>query len=100
MELELTNLLNVDVYTRDGMFVGTTEDAILNIEDSKVEKLSVGNLNSYFEEQLDGANGILLPYRWVLASNDVMIVKPIPTKKKEEEEEETEEKKKDKNLFQ
>jgi len=89
----LTELLNLDVYTRDGRFVGTTEDAVLNIEESKVEKLSIGNLNPYFEENLGGANGILLPYRWVLSSNDVMIVKPIPTKKKEDDEEKEEGKK-------
>ncbi|WGI17086.1 PRC-barrel domain-containing protein [Methanonatronarchaeum sp. AMET-Sl] len=100
MELELTKLLNVDVYTRDGRFVGTTEDAVLNIEESKVQKLSIGNLSPYFEEQLDGANGILMPYRWVLDSKDVMIVKPIPTQKKKTEDEDEENEKKEKKLLQ
>ncbi len=91
MESELTNLLDLDVYTSNGRFVGTTEDIILNVDEKNASKIAIKNLNTIYSDQLEGSEGILLPYRWVLAVEDIMLIKRIPEDLNLEEDEEEKE---------
>lgn len=78
MKSELTNLMDLDVYTNKGRYVGKTDDVILNVEDKRASKIAVGNLNSMLREEFGGSRGIFIPYRWVLAVGDIIITKKLP----------------------
>ena len=72
---EITSLVGREVYSNDGVFVGEVEDLRLDMTDERVTGLALGQINrDLFDDRLEGANGVLLPYRWVRAVGDVVLV--------------------------
>ena len=72
---EITSLVGREVYSNDGVFVGEVEDLRLDMTDERVTGLALGQINrELFDDRLEGANGVLLPYRWVRAVGDVVLV--------------------------
>lgn len=85
MYAELTSLFGLNVYTDKGRYVGNVNDVVIEAADRKVTGLALTKIN---REMFDvNRDGIILPYRWVLAIGDVVIVKQVNklTKKDEEE---------------
>ena len=85
MYAELTSLFGLNVYTDKGRYVGNGNDVVIEAADRKVTGLALTKIN---REMFDvNREGIILPYRWVLAIGDVVIVKQVNklTKKDEEE---------------
>ena len=72
---EITSLVGREVYSNDGVFVGEIEDLRLDMTDERVTGLALGQINhELFDDRVEGANGVLLPYRWVRAVGDVVLV--------------------------
>jgi len=72
---EITSLVGREVYSNDGVFVGEVEDLRLDMTDERVTGLALGEINrDLFDDRLESANGVLLPYRWVRAVGDVVLV--------------------------
>ena len=72
---EITSLVGREVYSNNGVFVGEVEDLRLDMTDERVTGLALGEINrDLFDDRLEGANGVLLPYRWVRAVGDVVLV--------------------------
>ncbi len=85
MYAELTSLFGLNVYTDKGRYVGNVNDVVIEAADRKVTGLALTKIN---REMFDvNREGIILPYRWVLAIGDVVIVKQVNklTKKDAEE---------------
>lgn len=75
---EITNLVGREVYTNTGVFLGEVEDLQLNLDAEKVTGLALHALNEeLFAEEMDAARGVIVPYRWVQAVGDVVIVSDI-----------------------
>ena len=72
---EITSLVGREVYSNNGVFVGEVEDLRLDMTDERVTGLALGQINrDLFDDRLEGANGVLLPYRWVRAVGDIVLV--------------------------
>ena len=57
------------------MFVGEVEDLQLDMNAERVTGLALGEINrELFGARVDGSRGILVPYRWVRAVGDVVLV--------------------------
>jgi sporulation protein YlmC with PRC-barrel domain len=85
MYAELTSLFGLNVYTDKGRYVGNVNDVVIEAADRKVTGLALTKIN---REMFDvNREGLILPYRWVLAIGDVVIVKQVNklTKKDAEE---------------
>ncbi|MCK5108340.1 MAG: PRC-barrel domain-containing protein [Euryarchaeota archaeon] len=85
MYAELTSLFGLNVYTDKGRYVGNVNDVVIEAADRKVTGLALTKIN---REMFDvNRDGLILPYRWVLAIGDVVIVKQVNklTKKDAEE---------------
>lgn len=75
---EITTLVGREVYTNTGVFVGEVEDIRLNLERQEVTGLALHELNrELFSAQANQARGVIVPYRWVQAVGDVVIVNDI-----------------------
>ncbi len=75
MNIEITALLDQDMYTQKGIFVGRVEDAVLDPENGVVSGLAVRDVN---RELFDNkSKGIIIPYRWVLAVGDIIIIRHL-----------------------
>jgi len=76
MQDEITRLVGRNVYSNNGVFVGRVEDVQLDIDERRISGLALGESN---EELFDtnGDKGIIIPYRWVSAVGDIVIIKDI-----------------------
>jgi sporulation protein YlmC with PRC-barrel domain len=75
MNAEITSLLDVEVYTQKGVFVGRVDDVVLDPEKGVVSGLAVGDINrDLFDPK---GRGVVIPYRWVTAAGDIIIIKHL-----------------------
>ena len=88
MAREVTEFLNLPAYTRDGIYVGDVRNVALNTEERRVDSLIITNTNS---ELVENSADIGVPYRWVSAAGDIIILSYFPEKVSIEGEEEAEE---------
>lgn len=78
MKSNLSTLLNgLDMYTDRGVFVGDVEDVVLDVEGERIHGIALGRINPDFAEVDDK---VIVPFRWVRAIGDVVIVKHLPDK--------------------
>ena len=72
---EITTLVGREVYSNNGVFVGEVEDVRLDVGACTVSGLALGALNDeLFAEVTSGRDGVLIPYRWVRAVGDVVLI--------------------------
>lgn len=75
---EITTLVGREVYTKNGVFLGQVEDIRLDLDAQEVTGLALHELNrELFGSEVSSARGVIVPYRWVQAVGDVIIVNDI-----------------------
>jgi len=75
---EITSLVGREVYSNNGVFVGEVEDLRLDLDREQMTGLAVGEINrDLFGQRVDGARGVIVPYRWVRAVGDVVLVNEV-----------------------
>jgi sporulation protein YlmC with PRC-barrel domain len=72
---EITRLANLPVYTRDGTFVGTVKNLLLDLPNRRIDGILIGRTNPNLVE--DGRD-ISIPYRWVQSFNDILLLRHFP----------------------
>ncbi len=78
MRAEVSTLFGLNVYTDKGVYIGKVNDVVLEPNESKISGLAVGKVN---KELFDvSSNGIILPFRWVIAVGDIILTRQISTK--------------------
>ncbi|WP_117365860.1 PRC-barrel domain-containing protein [Natrarchaeobaculum sulfurireducens] len=88
---EITSLVGREVYSNSGVFVGDVEDIQLNLNGEAVTGLALGNLNGeLFREEARADQGVIVPYRWVRAVGDVVLVNDVVERVREPDEEQDE----------
>ncbi len=74
---EVTSFLKLPVYTREGVYVGHVKNVFLELEEKRVGSLLVTNTNPALVE---GSVDVAVPYRWVNAVGDIVILSNFPGK--------------------
>ena len=86
---EVTSFLKLPVYTRSGDYIGHIRNVFLDMEQKRVSSLLVTNTNASIVE---GSVDVAVPYRWVNAVGDIVLLSYFPervtTQRKEENAEE------------
>ena len=82
MNAEITSLLDQEVYTQKGIFVGRVDDAVLDPENGVVSGLALGDVNKELFDQK--GKGVVIPYRWVTAVGDIIIIRHLTKNAKAE----------------
>ena len=85
MEDLVTSLNRLPVYTRDGIFVGNVKNVLLDVEEKRVASLLITKTNP---DLVEGGVDVAVPYRWVNAVGDIVILSYFPKKVRLESEEE------------
>jgi len=89
---EITTLVGREVYSKNGVFVGEIEDIRLDLDRQTVTGLALHQLNGeLFGADIRGSRGVIIPYRWVQAVGDVVIVNDIVERLTQPDETEDEE---------
>src|SRR6056297_3862031 len=72
---EITTLVGREVYSNNGVFVGEIEDVRLDVDAVAVTGIALGELNQeLFSDVVDDEDGVMIPYRWVRAVGDVVLI--------------------------
>ena len=75
---EITTLVGREVYSNNGVFVGEVEDLRLDLDTESVTGIALHQLNyELFDQDVQASRGIIVPYRWVQAVGDIVIVNDI-----------------------
>jgi len=90
MTREITSFLNLPVYTNKGIYVGEVRSVRVDTEEDRVDILIITDTNPLLVEN---SVDVGVPYRWVSAVGDIIILSYFPEKVStaEEGEEEGEE---------
>jgi sporulation protein YlmC with PRC-barrel domain len=85
MRAEISTLFGLNVYTNAGTYVGKISDMVLDVNNRKVTGLAVSDIN---REIFDvPTKGVIIPYRWVVTSGDIVIIRDLVNKFKKLEKE-------------
>jgi sporulation protein YlmC with PRC-barrel domain len=86
MEVQLSSLYGQDLYTDRGIYVGKVEDVTVDIKEKRISGLAVKNVspNAF---NVGRKKGVIIPYRWVTAIGDIVIIKHVKRQLSEEHEE-------------
>ncbi len=87
METELSSLYGQEVYTDKGAYIGKIEDVKVNITEKRISGLAVQDINPNIFDVGD-KKGIIIPYRWVMAIGDIVLIKHVRRRIGAKEEEE------------
>jgi sporulation protein YlmC with PRC-barrel domain len=75
---EITTLVGREVYSNNGVFVGEVEDVRLNLDAKSVTGLALAELNDeLFGSTVPRGKGVMVPYRWVRAVGDVILINDV-----------------------
>ena len=89
---EITSLVGREVYTNNGVFLGEVEDLRLDLNAESVTGLALHQLNrELFAAEAANSSGVIVPYRWVQAVGDVIIVNDLAERIQRQKEGESEE---------
>ncbi len=84
MQAEVTTLFGLNVYTNKGIYIGKVNDVMLEVNDRKVTGLAVARLNPNMFNTSNN-KGVVIPYRWVTAVGDVVLIRHIKDQFKKSE---------------
>lgn len=72
---EISELIGLQVYTKKGMFLGTVDNIVMDLDEGKVNGIFVGDTNPLLVEDSKNVN---VPFRWVNAVGDIVILSYFP----------------------
>lgn len=75
MVIELTNFVGRPVYNSKGIFVGSVGNVIIDLPTRRVGSLLITRTNPAL---VDGARDVAVPYRWVAAVGDILLLSTFP----------------------
>jgi sporulation protein YlmC with PRC-barrel domain len=86
---DITTLIGREVYSSNGVFVGEIEDVRLDLDAERVSGIAIAALDDeLFANVARGVRGVVVPYRWVRAVGDVVLVHDLIERPKDPEDEE------------
>ncbi|MDD1746481.1 MAG: PRC-barrel domain-containing protein [Methanomassiliicoccales archaeon] len=75
MMVEASELIGLQVYTPNGVFLGNVNNLVLDLDHKKVDGLFINETNPLLVEDSKAVN---VPYRWIQAVGDVVVLKYFP----------------------
>jgi len=72
---ELSEVIGLQVYTNNGVFLGNVNNLILDSQNGVVDGVFVQETNPLLVE---GAMAVSIPYRWIQSIGDIVILRYFP----------------------
>lgn len=74
---EASELIGLQVYTNKGIYLGTVNNLVVELDESRVQGLFINETNPLLVENSKAVN---VPYRWIGAVGDIVLLKYFPRK--------------------
>ena len=84
MQAEVSTLFGLNIYTEKGVYIGKVNDVVLEVNERKATGLAATKLNPDMFDS--GSKGVVVPYRWVTAVGDVVLIRHVKDQFKKPEE--------------
>lgn len=84
---EASEIIGLQVYTHEGIYLGSIDNVIVDLDKNKVDAILVRETNPLLVED---SRNVAVPYRWIQAIGDVILLRYFPKRvsvKKSPEEE-------------
>ncbi|MFW3146813.1 MAG: PRC-barrel domain-containing protein [Thermoplasmatota archaeon] len=72
---EASSLLELEVFTPWGVKIGDLTNLEIDSESGEIANIFIEETN---DRLVDGGNSILIPYRWIQAVGDIVILRHFP----------------------
>ncbi|MBM4237096.1 MAG: photosystem reaction center subunit H [Euryarchaeota archaeon] len=72
---EASELIGLQVYTPNGIFVGNVNNLVIELEKKCVDGLFISETNPLLVEDSKAVN---IPFRWIQAVGDIVLLKYFP----------------------
>ena len=72
---EASELIGMQVYTPNGLFLGNVNNLVIDVDTCKVDGLFISESNPLLVEDSKAVN---VPFRWIQAIGDVILLKYFP----------------------
>ncbi len=72
---EASELIGLQVYTSNGIFLGNVNNLVIDLDNKRVDGLFVSETNPLLVEDSKAVN---VPFRWIQAVGDVILLKYFP----------------------
>jgi sporulation protein YlmC with PRC-barrel domain len=72
---EASELIGLQVYTNQGIFLGNISNLVVEVDENKVQGLFISNTNPLLVE---GSKSVNVPFRWISSVGDIVILKYFP----------------------
>jgi len=77
MAKEIGSFKGLRVYTKNGMYVGKVDNVALDLPNRRIRGLLLTGTNPNL---IESGRSVLVPYRWVSAVGDIMLLNFFPQK--------------------
>ncbi len=72
---EISEIMGMQVYTPNGVYLGNVDNLVMDMDDRTIDGIFIQDSNPLL---VDDARSINIPYRWIQAVGDVVILKHFP----------------------
>jgi sporulation protein YlmC with PRC-barrel domain len=72
---EASELIGLQVYTTNGIFLGNVNNLVIDLDNKRVDGLFVSETNPLLVEESKAVN---VPFRWIQSVGDIIILKYFP----------------------
>ena len=72
---EISELIGLQVYTNQGVFLGNVNNLVVDVESGNVDGLFVQETNPLLVE---GSRAVSVPYRWIQSVGDIVVLRYFP----------------------
>ena len=74
---EASELIGLQVYTNKAIYLGTVNNLVVDLDESKIQGLFINETNPLLVENSKAVN---VPYRWIGSVGDIVLLKYFPRK--------------------
>ncbi|HEY7589127.1 MAG TPA: PRC-barrel domain-containing protein [Thermoplasmata archaeon] len=72
---EISEIIGLQVYTNNGVFLGNVNNLVVDVDNGSVDGIFVGETNPLLVE---GSRAVSVPYRWVQSVGDIVVLRYFP----------------------
>jgi len=72
---EASELIGLQVYTSNGIFLGNVNNLVIDLENKRVDGLFVSETNPLLVEESRAVN---VPFRWIQSVGDIILLRYFP----------------------
>ena len=77
MLTEVSEIIGLQVYTKQGTFLGNVNNVIIDVDTQKIDGVFLNGTNPLLVE---GGRSVSVPYRWIQCIGDIILLRYFPKK--------------------